>query len=219
MFNLDALIAARLRVNRTPDGQPADFPISESALHYIYKTVKPKSKTLETGCGKTTVVFAMLECNHTFIDPSVGIPQRLFAFCKEQGVQIDTLYGINARSEDALPNFPAEAFDHLSEGYDFVLIDGRHSFPTPFVDFYYAGSMLKVGGLLMLDDVQIWSVEMLTKFLDHDKNWRVVYGPIKRHVVYEKLGHETFTALDSAQPFWRNRAEVAEFFSNNEGVR
>ena len=43
------------------------------------------------------------------------------------------------------------------DALDLVLIDGSHSFPQVFIDWYYTQSALKVGGALLVDDVHIWT--------------------------------------------------------------
>ena len=48
---------------------------------------------------------------------------------------------------------------------DFALIDGGHGSPTPFLDFFYATHMLKQGGYIMVDDVQLHSVKELARLL------------------------------------------------------
>jgi hypothetical protein len=38
---------------------------------------------------------------------------------------------------------------------DFGLIDGSHTFPQPIIDYHYLNENLKVGGLLVLDDLKL----------------------------------------------------------------
>ena len=49
--------------------------------------------------------------------------------------------------------------------YDFALIDGRHAFPTPFIDWYYIADALKIGGLVLIDDLHIWTCDLLKQYL------------------------------------------------------
>lgn len=191
-FNVEALIESSPQITKSLDGRFQNWTLSPDALRYIQETIEPGSATLETGCGRSTVLFAMLSCRHTYIDPCPGIIDRLKDFCQEKKVQTGTLFGYEGRSEDELP--------FLDRDLDFVLLDGRHAFPTPIVDFSYAGAMLKTGGRLMLDDVDIWSVKLLHQFLSHDLNWELVAAPTSRQVVYKKLGEGTFTN------YWKDQA-------------
>jgi predicted O-methyltransferase YrrM len=78
---------------------------------------------------------------------------------------------------------------------DFVLIDGDHAFPTPFLDWYYAAERLRVGGLVMIDDIPLRTGAVLDDFLRAEvSRWRAVER-LSRTVVYEKL---TPTVLDFA---------------------
>ena len=51
---------------------------------------------------------------------------------------------------------------------DFALIDGCHGWPTSFVDLEYANSMLRQGGHLLIDDMQLHGQkEMARLLLEH----------------------------------------------------
>lgn len=48
---------------------------------------------------------------------------------------------------------------------DFAFIDGWHTFDYSFIDFFYAHKMLRVGGLIALDDANIPSVRKLARYI------------------------------------------------------
>jgi predicted O-methyltransferase YrrM len=78
---------------------------------------------------------------------------------------------------------------------DFVLVDGDHAFPTPFIDWYYAAERLRVGGRMMIDDIPLRTGAVLDDFLSTETTrWRAVRR-LPRTVVYEKL---TTTVIDFA---------------------
>lgn len=52
---------------------------------------------------------------------------------------------------------------------DLVLIDGDHTVPMPLIDYYYTADLLVQGGLLLVDDVQLRSVQQLCDFLDTEQ--------------------------------------------------
>jgi hypothetical protein len=70
-----------------------------------------------------------------------------------------------------------------------VLIDGAHGFPIPFLDWYYTADRLNVGGLLAIDDTEIWTGHVLKMFLMAEPEWKLEadYGP--RSVIFRKLQH------------------------------
>lgn len=55
-----------------------------------------------------------------------------------------------------------------------MLIDGSHSFPSVFIDWYYTADKLRVGGWLVIDDTAIWTVRVLRDFLRSEKEWELV---------------------------------------------
>ena len=48
---------------------------------------------------------------------------------------------------------------------DAGFIDGNHGWPAVFVDFCYLNRMLRPGGLMFIDDVQIFAVAQLVCLL------------------------------------------------------
>ena len=85
------------------------------------------------------------------------------------------------KSEVALPRIKEADFQ-------LALIDGRHGFPQPFLDYYYLAGVLKLGGYLVVDDLHIWTCEMLMNYLDEDKmNWRLVHESLGG-CAFEKMG-------------------------------
>src|SRR4051794_37069880 len=119
------------------------------ALAYLEATVTPGQRTLETGSGLSTITFALTSAEHLCLAPGPGEPGALWAFWVRRGIDTSRLRFHVAPSERALP---ALVLDPL----DVVLIDGSHSFPQVFVDWFYTQTALKVGGTLIVDDVHIW---------------------------------------------------------------
>jgi hypothetical protein len=51
---------------------------------------------------------------------------------------------------------------------DLILLDGKHAFPWPVVDWFYTADRLKQGGLMIIDDAQMRSVGVLRDFMAAD---------------------------------------------------
>jgi hypothetical protein len=133
-------------------------------LRYIWDTVAPGWATVETGLGVSTAAFALKDARHVCITPNEEEVARLTAYCAARAVSLDRVRFVVAPSQDALPGLAETDFD-------FILIDGGHGFPVPFLDWFYLARRLKVGGLVMIDDTQLWTGKVLVDFLDREPGW------------------------------------------------
>jgi precorrin-6B methylase 2 len=136
-------------------------------LRAIESFVRPGDRTLEVGCGSSTVVFTAAGAHHTSLSPDSDEHQRVLAFCEDQGIDASQLQFELGYSDQVLPELPNE------RTLDFALIDGSHSFPYPIVDWHYVLRMLKVGGRLLLDDVPVPAVAPLFKHMAAEDSFRL----------------------------------------------
>lgn len=133
----------------------------------------PGSRTLETGLGISTALFAAWRCEHTCVVPSDEERSRLLTYLSRRGIPADRLTVEVGLSERVLPALEPT-------GLDLVLIDGGHGFPTAIIDWFYAGGRLVEGGVLVLDDLLLRSVTAgLLDFLDADPRWARLAGTAK----------------------------------------
>ena len=125
-------------------------------------------KTLEIGCAYgISSLFICLSaegrCNfsHTIIDP--------FQFSQWKGIGVNNLklagvqnYKlVEKKSEFALP----ELLEKGEGKFDFIFIDGWHTFDHTLVDCFYSTRLLRVGGILVIDDVAYPSVARVVNYL------------------------------------------------------
>ena len=103
------------------------------------------------------------------------------------------------RSEDVLPTLSLRDLD-------VALIDGGHGFPTPFVDWCYMAQPLRVGGLLVIDDIHLWTGRVLRDFLREEPGWTMRAEFPMRAVVFEKTAPMPALPEWFAQPFVRRRS-------------
>lgn len=150
------------------------------ALRFIEQTVKPGWRTLETGSGLSTIVFALLGAEHTTVVPAPEEVERIKAWCADQGVDTSRMTFHTKPSERVLPG--AE----LGE-LDLVLIDGSHSFPHAFVDWFYTHSALKVGGWMIIDDIHVWTGKVLRDFLVAEPEWSLEHTWWGRTIAVRKV--------------------------------
>lgn len=128
------------------------------------------ANTLETGCGRTSLLLARLGRRHT-----------IFTF-----TAADTHYAPDNSHRQTLTNpllnaeavrwvlgptqrtMPAFAFEGP---YDFALLDGPHSYPFVELEYFYVYPHVAAGGYLAVDDIHIPTVHRLYEFLREDAMW------------------------------------------------
>lgn len=138
--------------------------IAEEVLDFLTEHVNKDSVTVETGAGYSTIVFAQLGAKHTAITPATDEVQRIRAYCNEQGIATDRTTFRIGYSQDVLPDL--EVTD-----VDLALIDGGHGFPIPAIDYFYLAPRLRIGGYLLIDDVDVWTGHMIVSVLKREPEW------------------------------------------------
>ncbi len=194
-MNLKDLLKNPLKLYTDESGRPYSLQLSEEVLYFIDKNIGENSKTLETGAGISTVLFALKGAEHTCITPDRKETDRIKEYCLQNGISTDSVDFVVGRSEDTLPR------TNLN-GLDLAVIDGRHAFPTPFIDWYYISPFLKTGGMLILDDMEVWTVKALEEFLLQEPEWRCVKKFVKT-TCFIKLSE------GSHQKEWNEQSYVA----------
>ena len=147
-------------------GKPVSWRAGDKLLRYIHGAPVEGDTTLETGAGLSTLVFVIKRCYHTVIAPDQAQADRILQWCQDNQLPTDRLEFRLESSEKALPALETTPLD-------FVLIDGAHGFPLPFIDWFYAGRRLRVGGVLAVDDLQIWTGRILLEFLSTEQQWSI----------------------------------------------
>jgi hypothetical protein len=140
----------------TPEGS-----VSDSTLRTINEHLRhsPPHRSLETGCGRTTLLLSRLSGHHTvFCVEDSG--NRQIAAATAPGSTIEWVYG---PSQKTLPQYSFAA------PIDFALIDGPHAYPFPELEYFYIYPHLAEGAWLLIDDIQIPTIHNLFSFLKEDR--------------------------------------------------
>jgi hypothetical protein len=135
-----------------------------SCYDFIASQVSRDSRTLETGLGISTALFARLGTAHTCVVPSDVEAQKLVDYLKERGIEHAGVQFRIGFSDEILPAFETGPID-------LFLIDGGHGFPGPVIDWFYGARHLQRGGTLVLDDLQLRAVRVLDDYLQADPRW------------------------------------------------
>ena len=171
-----------------------DLSIDTKLAKWIEKTVDSNMKTMETGCGYSTTILNSTGADHRAISPVVQEHKAIREWLDDNNFSYDNLTFSVGVSQDILPS--------LEEKLDLFLIDGLHSFPIPMVDFYYGGSLLKKGGYLIVDDIDIITGQMLVDFLNSEtERWKHVCSTSKSATFQKLFEGDVVTCSWVNQPF------------------
>ena len=147
----------------TPQTGGFDAPL----LQFLEQTLADAGVTqgiaYETGAGLSSVWLLCL-----------GL-REVHSFCKDQGVCDKIAEFLRPYPEEhgrwrchvgpSELTLPPVAIAAATEPADFCLIDGGHGLDTVFNDFVYLNYLLKPGGLLAIDDLQLGSCRLLCELL------------------------------------------------------
>jgi predicted O-methyltransferase YrrM len=124
--------------------------------------------TLEVGCayGLSSLYICLAtserpDASHTIIDPFQNTQWDGAGIANLDAAGIDFYSLMELKSEFALPKLL-----ETNEGqFDFIFIDGWHTFDHTILDCFYATRLLRVGGILAIDDVSFPSVKRAVDLL------------------------------------------------------
>jgi predicted O-methyltransferase YrrM len=137
---------------------------------YLYRLISSDSsvtKTLEVGCafGLSSLhiceaLRSRPEASHTIIDPRQMDVWHGVGVTHLERAGIDFYSLISEPSELALPNL----LRSQPEGFDFVFIDGWHTFDQTMLDIFYANRLVREGGYIVIDDCNWASVSAAVSY-------------------------------------------------------
>lgn len=192
-MELEELLRDPPKFHTDSKGNPVSWQLDEDVLRYINETITSQSKTLETGAGISTILFALKQSCHTCVVPDLSQIQKIKIYCEKNFIDTTNLHFAEGCSEKVLPGLE-------ETGYDLVLIDGRHAFPSPFMDWYYTTPKLKVGGIMIIDDTHLWTGDVLLNFLAMEPEWEMTKS-FPRSAAFIKLNDGSHGKEWVHQPF------------------
>jgi hypothetical protein len=186
-----------------PDAPLGVWSTEPGCYRLLAEHCPPGARTLETGSGLSTVLFAALGADHICCTGGQEEADRMLEHCRSRGIPTDGLRFEVGASHRTLP--PIEA---RGEERDVVLVDGGHGFPMPVVDWFYAASLLRAGGVLVLDDIALPAVRVVRRYLDQDPRWEAIGGSDKWRA-WRRCSSGPLAEDWTAQPFYRTRRDRA----------
>jgi hypothetical protein len=170
-------------------------------LEYLVATVQPDWRTLETGSGLSTIVFALAGAQHTAVMPDQNEADRITAWCEQHDVDLGS---VTFQVEGSQRYLPGAQLGEL----DLVLIDGSHSFPHAFIDWYYTHEALRVGGTVVVDDVHVWTGRVLRDFLAAEPEWELTGRWQGRTVAFRKTAEADPDKVWDHQPYVNRKTQA-----------
>lgn len=123
--------------------------------------------TMETGCGRSTLLISHLSKNHqvfTYTNNDTDFKAN------DSYERVSSTPLLNAGTTRFIlgltqKTIPAYQFDRP---FDFVLLDGPHSYPFADLEYYFVYPHVKTGGYLIIDDIWIPTIYNMYAFLKED---------------------------------------------------
>jgi predicted O-methyltransferase YrrM len=156
--------------------------IKELEGNYISKTISDNNykKCLEIGMAFGISAFYILSNENTNL---ISIDPYQKTQWNNSGINLLKEFNFDNRhqciydkSYQALPDLLKK---NGEEKYDFIFIDGWHTFDYTLIDFFYADKLLKVGGIIIIDDALHKGVEKTIKYISNNyKFYKKLESPI-----------------------------------------
>jgi len=196
------------RASETTDSRKF-WGVTKELIEYIVATVDDTMTTAETGCGISTLAFSSVGAKHTSVTPDSGEELAIRKEAEAGEISLSKTRFCIGPSEDVLPGLE---FSHLSV----ALIDGKHAFPWPMIDWFYFARAMKKGSIIIIDDAPIPSVRMLCDVLDNSKSewtrieslkdgYSLVYKSLRENPL-DVIWREQVMNKGYGKPLFRDRA-------------
>jgi hypothetical protein len=186
---VQGILKDRPFLHRDRDGNPKDGGLNrQMGERFIAElSALDRPRIAETGTGLSTLVFLALDPEIVIsVSPAPELHERTRAEATARGIDLAPLRFVDDRSETALPLLALVEGVEIDAGF----IDGNHGWPAVFVDFCYLNRMLRPGGLMFIDDVQVYAVAQLVCLLR------------------EQTPHYEFVSIDSKMATFRKGLDL-----------
>jgi len=155
------------------DAQTLTSPAQGEKIANIHRSLRPALSVeigLAYGFSTLYILDAMHEGgygNHIAIDPGAD------SFWHGVGLRAINDAGLTGRfkwigenSSDALPTLIRSG-----QKAQFIFIDGAHYFDYAFVDFFLSDRLLDIGGMILLDDMWLPSIQKVVSYISKNMRW------------------------------------------------
>jgi predicted O-methyltransferase YrrM len=164
----------RIKINNNNKSKKITSAIRYEEGNYIYESIKKYNckKCLEIGFANGISAVYILknkETNLISIDPFQSTQWNNEGNKLVKKLKLNKRHKcIEKKSYEALPELLKKEGNST---FDFIFIDGWHTFDYTLVDFFYANLLLKVGGIIIIDDALHAGVSDCVKYLNKNYNF------------------------------------------------
>lgn len=157
--------------------------------------------SVETGCGLSTLLLSNLSERHTAFTLPYG--DSLQNTQAHPYLRSGTTKFVIGPSQVMVPRW------QFSDPVDFALIDGPHAYPFPDLEYYFLYPHIRAGGVLVIDDIHIPTIQRLYEFLRDDEMWEH-RGDARTTAFFRRTASPVFDPLGDNWPGQRyNRRRFA----------
>jgi uncharacterized coiled-coil protein SlyX len=157
-------------------GEHAAGGLGATALASIAELApRPLLLSVETGCGKSTILLSNLSERHICftLDDTIWYPpgdtRGSLTFVRQcPPFHPESTTFIVGPTQRTVSTYK---FDAL---IDFALIDGPHGYPFPDMEYYHLYPHLRSGAVLVIDDIHIPTIGRLFEFVSEDEMFEVI---------------------------------------------
>lgn len=157
-------------INSLPKDWHLAGSVSRMVLNAIVdhaREIGPVENSVETGSGKTTLLFSHLSKNHVVFALDNG-SKSISSVKKSELFNADNVTYIEGPTQKTLPRYV------FSRKFDIALMDGPHGYPFPDLEYFYFYPNLREGGLLLLDDIHIPSIQRMFEIIKADDMFELI---------------------------------------------
>jgi predicted O-methyltransferase YrrM len=169
----------------TPGGEEKTLhsSIDEEEVLFISQLIQDFrcKRSLEVGCAMGVSSLAICDAIaknspaavHTIIDPYQTTDWNNIGVHQLSRAGLTNFQIIEKPSEFVLPQLVLENYR-----IDFAFIDGWHTFDHTLIDFFYINRLMQIGGILVVDDVQMPAVKKVMRMISTYPSFRML-GRVK----------------------------------------
>lgn len=121
--------------------------------------------SVETGTGRTTLLLSHISAHHiVFTKDDAGDGDSLDQVRSSSLLHADVVEFVIGPTQRTLPS-------HELPLLQFAVLDGPHAWPFPEIEYWCVYPRIEVGGVLVVDDVQIPTIGHMAAVLGADAMW------------------------------------------------